>query len=374
MLMKKLPLRLGFLVVPLFIVGCGESHDCPPFGPPFVPGYFTDEGAELDKLVRQSLDGDFWGAVLVEREGEMLLRAGYGYAGVQDSCTPTTIDTAYWIGSLSKQITAAAVAGLANDGALAIDDSIAEVLNNVPEDKSGITVRHLLTHSSGLPNNYVADGKSDRSAAVAAVLSQPLDAAPGEQYAYSNDGYALLAAIVEIASGRPFESYLQDELFAKLDAGPIGLNGDGGEWGQLDLAERALGASSEGSPQDWDESWGYKGATGALMTVDTLGAWFHALRSGEVIAQDAADTLFEPQAPTGREGLAYGFGWFVASDEDSGKLVLHSGDDDFIGHSSSLRWHEDDELLVIVMSNSGYVDDRAAASLVARDLAAAAGK
>lgn len=369
--MKKFFAYVGLLYLHLLLIGCGEGHDCPPVAAPDVR-LVTDEGVALDALVRQSLDGDFWGTVLVERAGEVLLHAGYGYADVQASCAPTTIDTAYWLGSLSKQITAAAIAGLADTGALAVEDGIAEFFANLPEDKSGITVRHLLTHTSGLPNNYVADGNTDRAAAVAAVLSQPLDAQPGEQYGYSNDGYALLAAIVEIASGQPFESYLQDTLFAKLDAGPIGLNGDRGEWGRLDMAERALGASSEGSPQDWDKNWGYKGATGALATAETLRTWFHALRNGEVIAPGAANALFEPQAPTGREGLSYGFGWFVASDDASGKLVLHSGDDDFIGHSSSLRWHEDDELLVIVMSNSGYVDDRAVASMVARDLAAAA--
>lgn len=369
--MKNLAIYPGLLSIALLLSGCGERHDCPPISVPDVK-VVADEGVALDALVRNSLDGEFWGTVLVEKAGEVLLHAGYGYAGVQDGCRPTTVGAAYWLGSLSKQITAAAVVGLADVGELAIDDSIADFFANVPEDKAGITVRHLLTHTSGLPNNYVADGNSDRAASVAAVLSQSLDAQPGEQYAYSNDGYALLAAIVEIASGQPFENYLQNELFAKLDAGTYGLNGDGGEWGRVDIAERALGATSEGSPQDWDESWGYKGATGALMTVDTLRGWFHALRNGQVIAQDAADTLFEPQAPTGREGLAYGFGWFVASDDDGGKLVLHSGDDDFIGHSSSLRWHEADELLVIVMSNSGYVDDRAAASLVARELATVA--
>jgi len=359
------------LIAFLFLAGCNQDHACPSPGMRSVEA-MTDNGEMLDHVVADALDGEFSGTVLVERQGNVLLHAGYGYADRESGCVSTMTEHAYWIGSLSKQFTAAAIVNLAEQEKLRLQDSIATYLPDVPDDKSLITIHQLLTHTSGLPNEYSADGNSDRATAISAVFRVDLDARPGERYQYSNDGYVLLAAIVEVVSNRSFENYLSQVLLDEMDEVQVGFSGDRGEWGRLDMAQRASGAQRRGSPQDWTVDWGYKGATGVLSTVGSLRTWFHQLREGKVLSAPVSESLFAAQTPTGRDGISYGYGWFRLILDDGNVVTLHSGDDDFIGHSSSLRWYGEQGLLVIVLSNSGYADNLPVASLVARDLATAA--
>ena len=367
-------IRNSFLTVATVsccISGCAPGHDCPPLAGPDID-VRAGVGADLDTSVRESLEGDFRGTVLVEKDGELLLHAGYGYASVEGGCTAAGTDTAYWIGSLSKQFAAAGIAKLMDDGKLELTDTIADFFPDAPSDKAAITIRQLLTHTSGLPANYAADGIRNRDEAIAAILAQDLDAAPGETFSYSNDGFNLAAAIIEIISGESYDAMLQESLFADLPFAAIGFNNDEAAWGRLDVAECALGIDCDGSPQDWPADWGYTGATGAVTTTGALRTWFHQLERGEAISREAATEMFAMQADTGREGVSYGLGWFRIDTSNGDIIILHAGDDDFVGHSSMLRWYDNEKLLVIVLSNSGYVDDRPAASIVASELAGAA--
>ena len=357
--------------VGICLSACAPSHDCPPLDGPDID-VRAGVGADLDTLVRESLEGGFRGTVLVEKDGELLLHAGYGYASVEASCRAASIGTAYWIGSLSKQFAAAGIAKLMDDGRLELTDTIGDFFPDAPNDKSSITVRQLLTHTSGLPANYAADGIGERDEAVAAILAQELDSAPGETFSYSNDGFNLAAAIIEIVSGEDYDAMLQESLFGDLPFAAIGFNNDEGAWGRLDVAECALGIDCSGSPQDWPADWGYTGATGAVTTAGALRTWFHQLERGEAISRESATEMFARQADTGRDGVSYGLGWFRIDTSDGDIIIVHAGDDDFVGHSSMLRWHDNEKLLVIVLSNSGYVDSRPAASIVASELARAA--
>src|SRR5262249_27224274 len=119
------------------------------------------------------------------------------------------------IGSITKQFTAAAILKLQMQGKLSVRDPIAKYLPNVPQDKSAITLHHLLTHSAGLESGF---GPGDfeavtRDEIIKRALASKLRSAPGKQYHYSNAGYSLLGAIVEIVSGGGYEAFLHEHLF-----------------------------------------------------------------------------------------------------------------------------------------------------------------
>ena len=158
-------------------------------------------------------DAGFRGAVLVSRNGKVLLRKGYGMAD-RENGTAWAPDAVFSVGSITKQFTAAAILKLEAQGKLRVEDPIPRFLDEVPADKRAITIHHLLTHTSGLESDFAGDYESvGRDEYAARALASKLRTAPGSQFFYSNAGYSLLGAIVEIASGKPYETYLAENLF-----------------------------------------------------------------------------------------------------------------------------------------------------------------
>jgi CubicO group peptidase (beta-lactamase class C family) len=143
----------------------------------------------------------------------------------------------------------------------------------------------LLTSTSGLPQRYAADRIADRDEAVRAVLGDELAAPPGLRFNYSNDGYSLLAAIVEVASGTAFETYLRRELLA-----PTGLTSTG-FWG--DVRQTGVPLAPTNRWVDVRPNWGFRGATGMYSTVGDLNRWTQALLAYQVLTRAGTDALGE---------------------------------------------------------------------------------
>src|SRR5437867_1716202 len=178
--------------------------------------------ARVDSVASAEARAGFSGAVLVAHGDSVLLEKAYGHAGQ----AAVAGGPAFWLASDSKQFTATAILRLQEAGRLRVTDSIGRFFGAVPADKRGITLHQLLTHTSGLPTAYKADGETIRDRAVAEILRLRLRSRPGERYSYSNDAYTLLAAVVEIASVVDFDAYIGDSLL-----GRAGLR-HSGVWGQ----------------------------------------------------------------------------------------------------------------------------------------------
>jgi CubicO group peptidase (beta-lactamase class C family) len=170
-----------------------------------------DPAKEIDAFLARCERFGFSGSVLVVRKGKVLLRHGYGLAD-RETGARITEDTLFEIASSTKPFTACAVLKLAEAGKLSLDDPIGKHLPGVPDDKQAITIRHLLAHTSGMPR-AAGGGGDDPAAAAKAYLSAPAARKPGEAFEYWNGGYALLAALVERASGRSFMDYCRENLF-----------------------------------------------------------------------------------------------------------------------------------------------------------------
>src|SRR5687768_14866524 len=215
------------------------------------------EAARVDEYLTRLVPHGFSGAVLIAMvpkggnwttDGRVVLKKAYGLAN-RETGLPYTVDMVSSIGSVTKQFAGAAIMKLEMMGKLKTSDPISKYLPGVPEDKAGITIHHLLTHTAGFSGDLGGmDGEAiARDALVAKVLAAPLASKPGERFEYSNEGFSLAGAIVEIVSGKGYETFLREELFLPLDMAdtgyqapawpltrlPVGYRADGEAWGRV---------------------------------------------------------------------------------------------------------------------------------------------
>jgi CubicO group peptidase (beta-lactamase class C family) len=269
------------------------------------------------------------GGFLIARGGEIVAMEACGLAD-PDAAVPMRTDAVFDIGSVSKQFTAAGILALQDDGLLSVHDPIARFLADVPADKRGITIHHLLTHSAGFPHD-VGDPETlpGRDEAVRQMLAAPLLFAPGEGQAYSNTGYTLLAAIVDVASGRGFEGYLRERLWL-----PLGMTRTGMVLADRSGQQVAAGISFQGTqgahhPDAWGAdgpSWLLRGCGYISSTMEELLTWCEALRTGAVLSHEARAELLWPHVREPTDFVSYyGYGWQLTAAPDGTCLVTHNG-------------------------------------------------
>jgi len=227
----------------------------------------ADLGQRIDLFLTQAEESGFNGSVLIAADGGIILHKGYGWAD-QQRTEPVTITTPFWVASISKQFAAAAILKLEQQGRLSLGDSIAQVFPEVPPDKRDITLHQLLTHTAGLEQHYAADGIADRDEAIRAILAHPLVRPLGEGFGYSNDAYNLIAAVVELAAGQPYETFLREQLLE-----PAGMLHTG-FWGPEDhpeVADILYGEFTDSSILS--PNWGFRGGVGMFSTGAFGVAW-----------------------------------------------------------------------------------------------------
>ena len=291
--------------------------------------------------------GGFGGSVLVAQGDRVILHRAYGWADA-DAAVPMDTAMPFYVASLSKGFTAAAVLRLEMEGRLSTADSIGRWLPGVPADRRGITLHHLLTHTSGVRDPAV-DEPLDRDAFVAAVLALPARSAPGERYAYSNAGYSLLAAVVEIAGGRPFAAYMRDAVFLPAGMTRTSLVTDAPSGPPSSWPVAMNGALRQGDP--WlahhrPYGWGELGGTGVVTTTGDLYRWVRALYAGTVLNADARRKLWTPALES------YAYGWGVRRTPHGRTLASHDGSLLPEGWNAQIRVYPQDSVTIIVLSST----------------------
>jgi CubicO group peptidase (beta-lactamase class C family) len=364
-----LPRPLAACLAALFILPASSCGRVPAArGPAPPPGgggeaVVRAEAALAAEFLRRESGFGYSGSVLIMRGDTVLLRSAYGFADAEKGIRyhPGTV---FDVGSLAKQFTAAAILRLEMDGRLAVGDSIARYLPGVPDDKRGITIHQLLTHTSGLRADYpYASSQAARSeyevvgrdSAVRRILATRLESPPGGGYAYSNPGYVLLAAIVERAGGEPYNDYLRTRLFR-----PAGMTSTG-FWGDLpgvpdSLVARGhdeLGRVVHDPTRRPPDTWFDRGGGMVLSTLSDLARWMAALRSGRVLSREAAAKLFHPWVaatypypPT----EAYGYGWLLGASGPDGPASIHHGGD-YLGTGAQVLLLPRERLLMVTSAN-----------------------
>jgi CubicO group peptidase (beta-lactamase class C family) len=286
-------------------------------------------GTKLDDFLSRLADWGFAGTIVVAKDNQVVLAKGYGLAD-RDKKIPMTTDTVISIGSITKQFTAAAILKLEMQGKLKVTDSIDKYFTGVPEDKKSITLHHLLTHSSGLVSDFGDDfEKVTRDEIVRRAMASKLLWKPGHRYRYSNAGYSLLGAILEIVSGRPYEAFLHDNLFV-----PTGMMQTGyrlAKWKTEDIARgydhgKRFGTILE---RPWAQDgpyWNLRANGGIHSTIGDMYRWYRALEGEAILSKEAKEKLFKPHVPEGpMQTSFYGYGWSISTTPRKTKLIGHNG-------------------------------------------------
>ena len=294
-------------------------------------------------------------ALAVVRKGRVETLRTYGTANLELGAAVTS-DTVFELGSLTKQFTAAAVMMLVEDGKLRLDDRIAAYLPELPGEWRDITIRHLLTHSSGLRDYLSVPGLADQAHALGhRAMTQlfgatiPLEFSPGDTWAYSNTGYLLLGDIIERTTGQSYWEFLRARVFV-----PAGMQATRSSEPGAVIRDRATGYGwQDGTfakrPPLSENAY----SAGAMVsTITDMARWAAALDAGTIISKAALAQMWTPLtvARGAVPPFSYGFGW-VIDQERRHRAVLHSGGTP--GFSSAIRHYPDERLTVIVLTNHG---------------------
>jgi D-alanyl-D-alanine carboxypeptidase len=289
-------------------------------------------------------------ALKLIRAGEETKSAAYGLANVELQ-SPVRAETVFEIGSLTKQFTAACILLLAQEGRLSVDHKISQHLADTPPGWSNITIRHLLTHTSGIRNYTGLDGFElakhlTQPQFIKAVAAIPLDFAPGEQAKYCNSGYNLLGFIIENVSGKSYWSFLAERIW-----GPLGMASSTNRDPALVIRNRAHGyVRRKGVLYNRDSDLTDVFSAGAIVsTAGDLAKWNAALDSDKLLTVSTRAQMWTAGKLNDGKECPYGYGWRI-SQVDGRKNIGHSGSTS--GFSASLQRFPDEKLTVIVLCNS----------------------
>ena len=303
---------------------------------------------EIDLLIRR-YDGAVPGAsLLVIRDGKPVVRRSSGLADVEAK-TAATPSTNYRLASVTKQFTAAAVLLLVQDGKIRLDDPVRRWHPSLPNATDSVTVRHLLTHTSGIIDyeDVMPSGTTTQlhDADVLRLLESQDSTyfKPGTSYRYSNSGYALLALIVERASGKAFATFLRDRIFT-----PLGMTGTVAfENGISTISDRAFGYTMKNGAwtrKDQSTTSAVLGDGGIYSSIDDLAKWDAALYDSRLLSDESRRLAFTPHTNTDEADVKYGFGWRI-----TGETLWHSGETS--GFRNVIVRYPTRKLTVIILTN-----------------------
>ncbi|MVM31421.1 serine hydrolase [Spirosoma sp. HMF4905] len=315
------------------------------------------KATKIDALVQQYVaNRQFNGSVLVAEHGQVIFKKGYGMANMEWNI-PNAPDTKFRLGSITKQFTAMLIMQLVEKGKLKLDGKVTDYLPDYPKANGDkITIHHLLTHTSGIPNytNFPKffEMESRNPATPSEFLKKfadmPLDFEPGSKFSYSNSGYFLLGVLIEKVSGKSYANLLKENILT-----PLQLTDTGYDLFAPILPKRATGYEKQGSnyvnSPYLDMTIPY--AAGSLYsTVEDLYRWDQALYTDKLLSASAKATMFTPFL----DGYAYGWGvrkTKIGDLKDSLLVIEHTGG--INGFNTIISRIPKDKQLVVLLNNTG---------------------
>jgi CubicO group peptidase (beta-lactamase class C family) len=318
--------------------------------------------AEFDSQI--SSVPDFSGVVLAADHGTILYHEAFGFRDFGKQ-TPLQANDIFELASVSKQFTAMIIMMLKEDGLLSFDDPVDHYLPGLPYP--GITIRHLLTHTSGLPDyQAIMDQYWDKSKVagnedILEYLNRyhpPARFQPGEKYAYSNTGYILLGSIAEKVSGKDFHELCRERIFQKLGMTDTDLRTPAQRnaianfaVGHIYVPEKKRYIRADSFPSSDYTIWlGHRKGPGRISsTAADLLKWDQALYSGQLISTQALTEAFMPYRLNNDSLSYYGFGWMLQPD---GARVYHTGDNP--GYKTIIMRFPAQQKTLIVLCNNAH--------------------
>src|SRR6187549_1476803 len=311
---------------------------------------------------------DFSGVVLIAEKGKPIYQKAFGYREFVDQIPLQTSDI-FELASVSKQFTAMIIMMLKENGLLNYDDSVSKYLE-IPYKE--ITIRHLLTHTSGLPDYQdIMDKYWDKSKVAGNPdcieylnkYAPPKHFEPGEKYEYSNTGYMLLASIAEKASGKDFIEMCRKWIFSKLKMKSTDIRTleekkatKNFAIGHIYVEERVKYVRADSFPSSNYTIWlgNRKGPGRISSTAADLLKWDNALYTEKLVRQSTLQDAFTPMKLNDGSFSNYGFGWSLRTDPTSGRIVSHNGDNP--GYKTQITRYIDKKKTLIVLNNNAHRD------------------
>lgn len=323
----------------------------------------------IDRVVAAAMAADDLPSValVVGRAGKLVKQAAYGEASLELH-VPATTRTVYPIASATKAITSTAIFLLVHEGKFSLDDSITELLPDLPPSWLEVTPRHLLTHTSGLPDVALAAGRealiaTTRAEALTRVQALPLVSAAGARWSYNQTNYLLLLMLVEKYGQRPFETFVRERLFEPLgmEATTFGDSDDviPGRASMYEPRDGALRPRQSHFPEFM------RGAAGVNTSVEEWYRWADAWAHGRLLSPSELELLWQPAelASGARVSLgpntSYGCGVMVETRAGQ-RSVGHSG-----GGNAAFRYYLDEDLLIVMATNGKTEEDALVTKLAA---------
>jgi CubicO group peptidase (beta-lactamase class C family) len=300
---------------------------------------------------------NFNGVVLIAHNGKPIYEQTFGYADLATK-KALTQNTPFELASVSKTFTATAVLKLDEEGRLSIDEPVKLYFPDFPYE--AITLRHLLTHRSGLPdyvfmgNNFITDRthymSNEDVVNIFVQKKAPLLFFPNSRFEYSNSNYAILAAIVAKVTGMKFQVYMRDSIFA-----PLGMNHsyvfDYEDTVQHDYARTHDAYGNKLKDVCFDGAVGDKGV---YSTAEDMLKWDNALKSGKLVSEETLEEAYKPRSfePESFDNSAvknYGYGWRIAKQADGNNIIFHNGW--WHGNNNVFARNLRDNTTIIVLGN-----------------------
>ena len=343
-----------------------------------------DQKTMIEKIAREAYErGSFNGTWLYAENGKIISKGACGWRDAE-SRLPMEEDTIFEMASVTKMFTATAVMLLVREGRLGLDDEYTKYFPDYPYP--GVTIRHLLTHTSGMPDDFETETwvcpaweNEKRIPPCSEILrfiresGEAASHAPGETFRYTDIGYCLLANLVEKLSGVPFEDYLRKNIFEPAGMKDSGIFHTRRDGRPSDRFARNMVLEDDGSyvPSDLSEetapyvvgSDGLNGCDYLYTTIFDMLAWDRALREEKVLTLEEQRIMYTPVKLSSGEDFAdedgegYGFGWGIHSNEEHGLIVSHSGG--MPGLETWFAHFVDEDRTIVILSCRDFADMRA---------------
>jgi len=325
---------------------------------------------KIDNYLTKGTDNGFSGAILVIKEGVLIINKGYGLAN-KDNKTPNNPNTIFDIGSNTKQFTATAILKLVELGKLKLTDPLSTFFKNLPIDKQSITIHQLLTHTSGFLDSVGRDfTEISQKDFFEKLFASTLLSEPGEKYSYSNTGYSTLGRIIELTSGQSYEAFVNEHLFT-----PAGMFQTGYLLPKWDTKQMSHGYNrniieTESTITRYQENggvnWHLKGNGGINSTQNDMLLWYKALKTNIILTPESFEKLSTPYPYTSspKSTSSYGYGWGVKMFENNIKRISHNGSNGTFMHT--LIWYPKEDIYITYATNANSAKVEGIAYVVAK--------
>ena len=288
----------------------------------------------LEQELAKATDDWFSGVIVVVKDGKPIFEKTYGFANREKKIN-NSLDTVFAIGSAPIDFTWVSILILKDRGKLSLDDKIGKYFDNVPDDKSSITIAHLMSGKSGLPDFHDLpqdENKDhtwiDRDEAVRRILNQKLLFAPGTDQRHSHSAWGLLAAVVEIVSGQTYQEFTKENLYEPVGMESTGFFGDKVPAERIAVGYGVLKSSEPNSPPHWGKtSWLVMGSGGQVSSMPDMIKWKKAIRQGKLLSPESQKHFMTDTDMLAADGDMYGFEFMHSRDPKCMFLMISNGID-----------------------------------------------